>query len=88
LKRIFQKAGGGVYIANESFRREAAEQVLQAGEADAVAWGKQFIANPDLPRRFKLGAPLNEPDATTFYASGPQGYTIIRRSTRRSNRHS
>jgi 2,4-dienoyl-CoA reductase-like NADH-dependent reductase (Old Yellow Enzyme family) len=75
LKRAFQEAGGGAYIANESFRREDAEQVLQVDEADAVAWGKQFIANPDLPRRFALGAPLNEPDASTFYASGPQGYT-------------
>src|SRR4028118_510747 len=75
LKRIFQEAGGGVYIATQTFRREDAEQVLQAGEAEAVAWGKQFIANPDLPRRFALGAPLNEPDASTFYGSGPQGYT-------------
>jgi 2,4-dienoyl-CoA reductase-like NADH-dependent reductase (Old Yellow Enzyme family) len=75
IEAHFSEAGGGVYIANESFRREDAEQVLQAGEADAVAWGKQFIANPDLPRRFALGAPLNEPDASTFYAAGPQGYT-------------
>ncbi len=75
LKRAFQEAGGGAYIANESFSLETAEAVLQSGEADAVAWGRQFIANPDLPRRFELGAPLNEPDPTTFYASGAQGYT-------------
>jgi 2,4-dienoyl-CoA reductase-like NADH-dependent reductase (Old Yellow Enzyme family) len=75
LKRAFQEAGGGAYIANESFTREDAEQVVQAGEADAVAWGQQFIANPDLPRRFALDAPLNEPDASTFYGAGPQGYT-------------
>ncbi|QDV32615.1 alkene reductase [Tautonia plasticadhaerens] len=66
---------GGVYIANERFTRETAGQVLAAGEADAVAFGVQFIANPDLPRRFALGAELNAPDPSTFYASGPHGYT-------------
>jgi 2,4-dienoyl-CoA reductase-like NADH-dependent reductase (Old Yellow Enzyme family) len=70
-----KKAFGGVYIANEKFTFESAQRVLEAGEADAVAFGVQFIANPDLPRRFRLGAPLNAPDPTTFYASGPHGYT-------------
>ena len=46
-----------------------------AGEADAVAFGKLFIANPDLPRRFALNAPLNTPVPETFYASDPGGYT-------------
>jgi 2,4-dienoyl-CoA reductase-like NADH-dependent reductase (Old Yellow Enzyme family) len=68
-------AFGGVYIANEKFNRETAEQLLHAGEADAVAFGKPFIANPDLPLRLAIGAPLNEPDPATFYASGPKGYT-------------
>ncbi|APR39111.1 alkene reductase [Paraburkholderia sp. SOS3] len=68
-------AFGGPYIANEKFTKETAQQVLDAGEADAVAWGKLFIANPDLPRRFELNAPLNEPDASTFYAEGAKGYT-------------
>src|SRR5690606_32806254 len=45
LKRAF----GGVYIANDSFTAETAQAALDAGEADAVAWGKWFIANPDLP---------------------------------------
>ena len=45
-------AFGGVYIANEGFDRDSAEAALKAGEADAVAFGKLFIANPDLPRRF------------------------------------
>jgi 2,4-dienoyl-CoA reductase-like NADH-dependent reductase (Old Yellow Enzyme family) len=70
-----KQAFGGPYIANEKFTRETAQQVLDAGEADAVAWGKLFIANPDLPRRFKLDAPLNEPVAATFYARGETGYT-------------
>lgn len=66
---------GGSYIANEEFTRETAEQVLQTGEADAVAFGKAFIANPDLVRRLALNAPLNPPDTTTFYGDGPGGYT-------------
>ena len=67
-------AFGGVYIANEKFTRESADHAIAAGEADAVAFGKLFIANPDLPRRFALGAPLNEPLPATFYGTGPQGY--------------
>lgn len=68
-------AFGGTYIANEKFTLETAGQVLAAGEADAVAFGKDFIANPDLPRRFAERAPLNPQDSSTFYASGPAGYT-------------
>ncbi len=71
LKRKF----GGIYIANEDFSFETANQAIAAGEADAVAFGKLFIANPDLPKRFALGAPLNTPDPSTFYGSGPRGYT-------------
>jgi len=70
-----KKQFGGLYVANEAFTRETAEQVLQAGEADAVAFGKAFIANPDLPERLARNAPLNPPDTNTFYADGPQGYT-------------
>jgi 2,4-dienoyl-CoA reductase-like NADH-dependent reductase (Old Yellow Enzyme family) len=77
-KRIgpqLKSAFGGRYIANEKFTRDTAAQVLAAGEADAVAFGVPFLANPDLPERFRQNAPLNEPDPTTFYASGPKGYT-------------
>ncbi|TDV06817.1 alkene reductase [Paraburkholderia caballeronis] len=70
-----KEAFGGPYIANEKFTVETAQQVLDAGEADAVAWGQLFIANPDLPRRFKLNAPLNAPDPKTYYAEGETGYT-------------
>lgn len=70
-----KKQFGGLYVANESFTRETAEQVLQAGEADAVAFGKAFIANPDLVARLARNTPLNPPDANTFYADGPKGYT-------------
>jgi 2,4-dienoyl-CoA reductase-like NADH-dependent reductase (Old Yellow Enzyme family) len=68
-------AFGGVYVANEGFTREEAEAAVAAGEADAVAFGKLFIANPDLPRRFSVGAPLNQWNADTFYSEGPAGYT-------------
>lgn len=71
LKKIF----GGVYIANEGFTLETAEQTLKAREADAFCFGRLFIANPDLPERFAQKAPLNTPDPETFYASGPRGYT-------------
>lgn len=70
-----KKAFGGVYIANEAFTLETAERALAAGEADAVAFGKSFIANPDLPERFRRHAPLNTPQPETFYGKGPQGYT-------------
>jgi 2,4-dienoyl-CoA reductase-like NADH-dependent reductase (Old Yellow Enzyme family) len=71
LKRRF----GGTFVANEEFTFETANRVLAAGEADAVAFGKLFIANPDLPKRFALRAPLNTPDPSTFYSSGARGYT-------------
>jgi 2,4-dienoyl-CoA reductase-like NADH-dependent reductase (Old Yellow Enzyme family) len=71
LKRLF----GGVYIANEGFTRESADAALAAGTADAVAFGKTFIANPDLPERLRTGAPLNPQDSATFYGAGPKGYT-------------
>jgi len=50
-------------------------QTLAAGEADAVAFGVPFLANPDLPKRFQINAALNAPDQSTFYAPGPKGYT-------------
>jgi 2,4-dienoyl-CoA reductase-like NADH-dependent reductase (Old Yellow Enzyme family) len=68
-------AFSGAYIANERFDFESAAQLLAAGDADAVAFGKLFIANPDLPRRMQIGAPFNEPDVPGFYAGGAKGYT-------------
>lgn len=68
-------AFGGIYIGNEKFTRESAEAAIAAGEVDAVAFGKSFIANPDLPKRFELGAPLNDPRPETFYGGGADGYT-------------
>ncbi len=70
LKREF----GGVFIANEGFTQDSAEEALATGAADAVAFGRMFIANPDLVERFRRHAPLNEPNPATFYASGREGY--------------
>jgi len=65
----------GAYIANNGYDSNLANKVLSAGEADLIAFGKLFIANPDLVERFKRGAPLNEPDKATFYGGSSKGYT-------------
>ena len=65
----------GAYIANNGYDLELASKVLSANEADLIAFGKLFIANPDLVERFKRGAPLNTPDKATFYGGGAKGYT-------------
>lgn len=70
-----KQAFGGAYIANEKMTKASAEQVLAAGEADAVAFGQLFIANPDLPQRFRLDAPLNTPRPETYYHPTADGYT-------------
>jgi 2,4-dienoyl-CoA reductase-like NADH-dependent reductase (Old Yellow Enzyme family) len=72
---MIKKAFGGIFIANQKMTKETADQLLAKGEADAVAFGQLFIANPDLPLRFANDAPLNMPDPETFYAHGPTGYT-------------
>lgn len=48
---------------------------IAAGEADAIVYGRLFLANPDLPERFERNAPLNEADQATFYTPGERGYT-------------
>lgn len=64
----------GKLILNMSYTGEEAEQAIESGLADAVAFGVPFIANPDLPERLKLGAELNEADPSTFYTQGAEGY--------------
>jgi len=70
-----KKAFGGIYVANEKFTLASGNQALAEGHADAIAFGVPFIANPDLPERFRQHAALNPADPTTFYADGPKGYT-------------
>lgn len=70
-----KKEFGSAFIANEKFTLESAQAILARGDADAVAFGKAFIANPDLPKRFKQGAALNAPRPEFFYSGGAEGYT-------------
>ncbi len=62
-------------MANNGYDFELASKVLAANQADLIAFGKPFIANPDLVERLKSGAPLNTPDKATFYGGGAKGYT-------------
>jgi len=64
----------GAYLAGGGLTRESAEALLRAGKADAAVFGSLFLANPDLPQRLQRGAPLNQPDSTTFYTPGAKGY--------------
>jgi len=75
LGPLLKKEFGGVYIANEKMDKATAQKVLDTGTADAIAFGKDFISNPDLPRRLQLDAPLNPWNAETFYHAGEVGYT-------------
>ena len=79
LVQGLRKEFGGVVIANTGFSdvttRESAQAILDENLADAVAIGRLFIANPDLPKRWETGAELNEPNSDTFYGGGAEGYT-------------
>lgn len=65
----------GLYFANGGFTRESGAELLAQGGADAIVYGTKFLANPDLPERFRRGAPLNDPDRATYYSPGQSGYT-------------
>ncbi|YCM42265.1 alkene reductase [Verrucomicrobiaceae bacterium 227] len=64
----------GVLVSNMGYTAAEADQAITDGEVDAVAFGVPYLANPDLPERFALDAPLNEPIPETFYAPGAGGY--------------
>jgi N-ethylmaleimide reductase len=57
------------------YTADEAGSAINEGKLDAVAFGTAFLANPDLPARFKVRAPLNSPNPETFYSQGPKGYT-------------
>ncbi len=79
LTQRLRKEFGGVVVANDGFgeitTRESAQAILDEDLADAVAVGRLFLANPDLPTRWETGAELNEPNPDTFYGGGAEGYT-------------
>lgn len=70
-----RKRFGGSYIANNGYTREMALAAIETGAADAVAFGRKFLSNPDLPKRLLLDAPLNALDTRTLYKPGTAGYT-------------
>jgi N-ethylmaleimide reductase len=75
LKAAYRQAGGqGAWMVNNGYDKSLAQSALTDG-ADLVAFGKPFIANPDLVRRLRENAPLNVPDKATFYGGGAKGYT-------------
>lgn len=71
LRPIYQ----GAYFAGGGFTKESGEALVEQGGADAIVYGTKFLANPDLPERFKRNASLNAPDQSTFYVPGEHGYT-------------
>ena len=75
LKKAYQQAGGkGAWMLNNGYERDLANQALIAG-ADLIAFGKSFIANPDLASRLQQNGPYNSPERATFYGGGAKGYT-------------
>jgi N-ethylmaleimide reductase len=75
FKARLRSAFAGNFIASGGLDRGSAEQVLAEGRGDLVAFGRAWLANPDLIERMKAGLPLNPPDAATFYTPGAKGYT-------------
>jgi N-ethylmaleimide reductase len=63
------------YMANLAYDKVRGNVAIASGHADAVAYGVPFIANPDLVERFKMDAPLNEADSSSFYGGAEKGYT-------------
>ena len=74
LKRL-RSLYDGVYIGNGSYTAKRASDAIAQGHCDAATFGRPFIANPDLPERFRVDAALNEPNEDTFYGGGAEGYT-------------
>ena len=75
LTPLFRPIFQGTLITNGGYDQEKGNAVLASNDADLVSFGKLFLANPDLPRRFELDALLNTPDPKTFYAPDDKGYT-------------
>jgi len=73
--RLLRQKFHRTYMANNGYNFQLAAQRIEAGDADLVAFGGPFIANPDLVERFRTNAPLNSSDPATFYGGGAKGYT-------------
>jgi len=75
MAEMIRKKYKGTLIVAGGFQADTAEQWLQEGRADLIAFGRKFIANPDLPERLRAGGPFNVDDPTTYYGGGEKGYT-------------
>jgi N-ethylmaleimide reductase len=75
VKDIIRDTFKGLNIACGGFDKKKAEEALESGATDLVAFGREFLSNPDLVKRFELDAELNQPDMGTFYTPGEKGYT-------------
>jgi N-ethylmaleimide reductase len=75
LKADLRAAFDGPFILAGGYDRASAQQALGAGQADLIAMGRPFLANPDLVERMRADQPLNAPDPSTFYTAGAKGYT-------------
>jgi N-ethylmaleimide reductase len=75
LLSALRESFGGTFIRAGAFDRSGAERELTARHADLIAFGRPFIANPDLVERLRENTTLNAPDPSTFYTSGAKGYT-------------
>jgi N-ethylmaleimide reductase len=72
---LFQPTRLGSLIRCGGYDRSRAEADLASGRADLIAFGRPFIAHPDLPARLRAGAPLEAPDPSRFHTPGPAGYS-------------
>jgi 2,4-dienoyl-CoA reductase-like NADH-dependent reductase (Old Yellow Enzyme family) len=70
IREVFR----GCLVLNSDYASPRAESAVASGDADAIAFGRPFIANPDLPRRIKLGLPLAKENTSTWYTQGTEGY--------------
>ncbi|HEU0045330.1 alkene reductase [Sphingomonas sp.] len=75
LSPQIREAFSGPLILNQDYSFEEGQADVEGGRADAIAWGRAFIANPDLPERFRQGAPIAKDNMRTWYTPGPEGYT-------------
>ncbi|NIT62053.1 MAG: alkene reductase, partial [Aliifodinibius sp.] len=75
VTKYFREIYNGTIITNVAYDQQSGNDAIEDGIADLVAYGRPFIANPDLPARFAANAELNEPDKSTFYGGDEKGYT-------------
>ena len=75
MMRLVRDRYQSTLIVAGGFSGEEAEEWVEGGRADLIAFGRKFLANPDLPHRLRIGATLNADDPTTYYGGGAKGYT-------------